>query len=59
MTMFSLNRGRGRGLTGQPNRTHPADFENPGRVKVLFKKEGRYLNPTITNRAYIQSHPTD
>jgi len=34
----------------QPTRTHPADFENPGRVKVLFKDNGKYLNPIIKNR---------
>lgn len=34
----------------QPTRTHPADFENPGRVKVLFKENGKYLNPIIKNR---------
>ena len=34
----------------QPNRTHPADFENPGRVKVQFQKDGKFLNPIIKNR---------
>jgi signal recognition particle subunit SRP19 len=37
----------------QPNRTHPADFENPGRVKVLFKQDGKYLNPIIKNRESV------
>jgi hypothetical protein len=37
----------------QPNRTHPADFENPGRVKVQFQKDGKFLNPIIKNRTSI------
>jgi signal recognition particle subunit SRP19 len=34
----------------QPEKTHPADWENPGRVKVQIEKEGRFLNPAVTNR---------
>ncbi|WOO85828.1 Signal recognition particle SEC65 subunit [Vanrija pseudolonga] len=40
----------------EPEKTHPADWENPGRVKVQFQKDGRFLNPIIKNRTqlYIQ-----
>ena len=34
----------------QPDKTHPADSENPGRVKVQFIKDNRFLNPIIKNR---------
>lgn len=34
----------------QPDRCHPADWENPGRVKVQISKDGRFLNPIVKNR---------
>ncbi|EJT99380.1 signal recognition particle SRP19 subunit [Dacryopinax primogenitus] len=42
---------------------HPKDWENPGRVKVQFKKDGRLVNPSIPTKkklllhvaAYVQS----
>lgn len=37
----------------QPEKTHPADWENPGRVKVQFEKDGRFLNPIVTNRTQL------
>lgn len=37
----------------EPEKTHPADWENPGRVKVNFEKDGRFINPIITNRSQL------
>lgn len=37
-------------LTQQPDRCHPADWENPGRVKIQISKDGRFLNPIVKNR---------
>lgn len=37
----------------EPEKTHPADWENPGRVKVQIEKDGRFLNPNITNRTQL------
>ena len=31
-------------------KTHPADWRNPGRVKVLIKKDNQYAHPVIQNR---------
>lgn len=40
-------------LTVQPNRTHPQDWENPGRIKVrLFGPDGRPLHANIPTSAY-------
>jgi hypothetical protein len=38
-------------MNSQPDKTHPADWENPGRVKVQFEKDGRFVNPIVKNRA--------
>lgn len=37
-------------LMSQPDRVHPADWANPGRVKVQFEKDGRFINPIVKNR---------
>lgn len=37
----------------QPEKTHPADWENPGRVKVQITKEGKFVNPIIKNRSQL------
>jgi hypothetical protein len=29
------------------NKSHPRDWENPGRVRVQWKKDGRLMNPMI------------
>lgn len=34
----------------QIEKTHPADWHNPGRVKVLIKKHNQYAHPIIQNR---------
>ncbi|KAF9581773.1 signal recognition particle subunit [Lunasporangiospora selenospora] len=31
----------------EPGKTHPRDWENRGRVRVLFKENGRFCHPTI------------
>ncbi|WVR04754.1 hypothetical protein IAU60_001765 [Kwoniella sp. DSM 27419] len=43
----------------EPDRCHPADWENPGRVKVQFEKDGRFLNPIIKNRTQLYKHLAD
>ncbi|OCF45734.1 signal recognition particle subunit SRP19 [Kwoniella heveanensis CBS 569] len=43
----------------EPDRCHPADWENPGRVKVQIMKEGRYLNPIVKNRTQLYKHISD
>lgn len=35
----------------QAHKTHPKDWENPGRVKTEYLKDGEPINPQITNRA--------
>lgn len=37
----------------EPEKSHPADWENPGRVKIQIEKDGRFLNPSITNRTQL------
>jgi len=34
----------------EPDKTHPRDWENPGRVKVLFKDNGQFTNRNITTK---------
>ncbi|KAG0253852.1 signal recognition particle subunit [Actinomortierella ambigua] len=34
----------------EPGKTHPRDWENRGRVRVLFKDQGRYSHPTIRTK---------
>lgn len=50
------------------DKTHPQDFGNPGRVRVMLKdsKTGRVVNPKFTNKRllmnsisqYLKDHPT-
>ena len=48
------------------DKTHPQDFGNPGRVKVLIKENGQQLDEFIKNKRqilnaigkYLKSHPT-
>nr|POF24012.1 signal recognition particle sec65 subunit [Quercus suber] len=50
----------------EPVKTHPKDWANPGRIKVLVKKDGKAVNPQIHNKhhlytlisAYLRDHPT-
>ena len=37
----------GLGSLHEVNKAHPRDWENPGRVRVQWKKDGRLVNPAI------------
>ncbi|SCV70040.1 BQ2448_1434 [Microbotryum intermedium] len=40
----------------EPLRVHPQDWENPGRVKVLLKKDGNVLNAQIPTKRVLLHH---
>lgn len=42
----------GLGTLHEMNKSHPRDWENPGRVRVQWKKDGRLVNPAIKSSAY-------
>ncbi|CZT23915.1 related to signal recognition particle protein Sec65 [Ramularia collo-cygni] len=50
----------------EPTKTHPKDWANPGRVKVLIKRDGKPISAKIQNKhhlykmisAYMKKHPT-
>jgi len=33
----------------EPGKTHPKDWSNPGRVRVLLKQDGKPCHPLFTN----------
>jgi signal recognition particle subunit SRP19 len=35
----------------EPNKRHPKDWDNPGRVRVELKRNGRFMNPAIKSSA--------
>jgi signal recognition particle subunit SRP19 len=35
----------------QPEKAHPQDWENPGRVRVQWKKDGKIVNNAIKTSA--------
>lgn len=37
----------------EPEKTHPADWENPGRVKVQLSRDGVPVNPRVQNRTQL------
>jgi len=37
----------------EPNKRHPRDWENPGRVKVLWKENGRLLHPHLKTKKQL------
>ncbi|ORX34007.1 hypothetical protein BD324DRAFT_638000 [Kockovaella imperatae] len=37
----------------EPDHCHPADWENPGRVKIRIMKDGRFFNPIVKNRTQL------
>lgn len=39
----------------QPMKSHPKDWENPGRVKVLLREDGKLVNPAIKNSAVLRA----
>ena len=50
----------------EPSKTHPKDWANPGRVRVLVKKDGKAVSPKIQNKhhlygligMYLKENPT-
>ncbi|KAK0449600.1 signal recognition particle, SRP19 subunit [Desarmillaria tabescens] len=43
----------GLGTLHEVNKAHPRDWENPGRVRVLWKKDGRLVNPAIQTKKQL------
>ncbi|KAA1479342.1 signal recognition particle, SRP19 subunit [Dentipellis sp. KUC8613] len=43
----------GLGTLHEVNKSHPRDWENPGRVRVQWKKEGRLVNPSIKTKKQL------
>ncbi|KAF8899786.1 hypothetical protein CPB84DRAFT_1680990 [Gymnopilus junonius] len=43
----------GLGTLHEVNKAHPRDWENPGRVRVQWKKEGRLMNPAIKTKKQL------
>lgn len=50
----------------EPDKTHPKDWSNPGRVRVLLKHEGKLMDDDVKNKhhlyllvsQYLRAHPT-
>ena len=50
----------------EPDKIHPKQWDNPGRVRVLLKQDGKLLDVTIKNKhhlyilvaRYLKAHPT-
>ncbi|KAF9734683.1 hypothetical protein PMIN06_006189 [Paraphaeosphaeria minitans] len=50
----------------EPDKLHPKDWSNPGRVRVLLKQDGKQLDKNIKNKhhlyilisQYLKAHPT-
>ena len=42
----------GLGTLHEVHKAHPRDWENPGRVRVQWKKDGRLVNPAIKTSTY-------
>ncbi|THU88900.1 signal recognition particle, SRP19 subunit [Dendrothele bispora CBS 962.96] len=43
----------GLGTLHEVNKSHPRDWENPGRVRVQWKKDGRLVNPNIKTKKQL------
>ncbi|KAH9943552.1 signal recognition particle SRP19 subunit [Amylocystis lapponica] len=43
----------GLGTLHEVNKSHPRDWENPGRVRVQWKKDGRLVNPAIKTKKQL------
>ena len=52
VTELSLN------LVFDPGKTHPKDWANPGRVRVLVKEEGRLVARTVDSSEWDPAHHT-
>ncbi|CAI6336481.1 unnamed protein product [Periconia digitata] len=50
----------------EPDKLHPKDWSNPGRIRVLIKKDGQMVAPNVQNKhhlyilvsKYLKNHPT-
>jgi signal recognition particle subunit SRP19 len=50
----------------EPEKTHPKDWSNPGRIRVLLKSDGKQVARNVKNKhhlyilisQYLQQHPT-
>jgi signal recognition particle subunit SEC65 len=47
----------GFGTLHEVQKAHPRDWENPGRVRVQWKKDGKLVNPTIQTSAFLYYFP--
>ncbi|EKM56508.1 uncharacterized protein PHACADRAFT_253679 [Phanerochaete carnosa HHB-10118-sp] len=43
----------GLGVLHEGQKAHPRDWENPGRVRVQWKKDGRLMNPSIKTKKQL------
>ncbi|KAJ7512506.1 signal recognition particle, SRP19 subunit [Mycena galericulata] len=43
----------GLGTLHEVDKAHPRDWENPGRVRVQWKKDGRLVNPSIRTKKHL------
>jgi len=43
----------GLGTLHEVNKAHPRDWENPGRVRVQWKKDGKLVNPAIKTKKQL------
>jgi len=37
----------------EPNKRHPKDWDNPGRVRVELKRNGKFMNPAIKSKKQL------
>jgi len=47
----------GLGTLHEISKAHPRDWENPGRVRVQWKKDGKAVNPVIKTSEYHDVSP--
>ncbi|KAF2010962.1 signal recognition particle, SRP19 subunit [Aaosphaeria arxii CBS 175.79] len=51
----------------EPDKTHPKDWSNPGRIRILLKEDGKVMDHRIKNKhhlyilisQYLQQNPTE
>jgi len=43
----------GLGTLHEVNKSHPRDWDNPGRVRVQWKKDGRLVNPVVKTKKQL------
>ena len=46
------------GVLHEVQKSHPRDWENPGRVRVQWKKDGKFVNPLVKTSAYASERCT-